>query len=292
MAYRFVIEPMFTAQVATHAHLSARMIENFVNRKRHYDDDVMPAFRKMGIAPPEDRVLEGAWNAIAAQLLAAQADLIQLMEDAKQQGTEVLRSRRGRTAGPKLDLSLTAPSSESPAQVAATAYVMLDGMRGAARDATDEIGRLTPWLSECADPAVGEFVDQLEGLAAQLRPQNIAPGPYAPGDVEANGPPQHAALMSAFKVTFVESFGPHPELMELLPGGDHAAPGFGPLAENMSFAEDSATEPALFTLSVTYPAAGQNDEEARRFASELFERDRNRHSLPRPEKSSVKVTKT
>jgi hypothetical protein len=291
VAYRFVIEPLFTAQVATHADISARLIENFIRRKRQYDEVVMPALRKMGIAPPEDRILEGAWNAVAAQLQSTEADLLQLMEDAREQGTEVLRSRRGRTGGPEIDLSLTAPSSTDSAEVAATVYVMFDGIRGAARDAADEIGRLTPWLSRCADPVAAEFVDQLEELAGQLRPPNVPPGPYAPGEVEANGPAEHAALMSPYKVTFVDCFGPHPDLMDLLPGGDGAAPDFGPLAEEMSFAEDSATDPALFTLSVTYPAAGQNDEEARRFASELYERDRSQHSLPEPAKSSVTVTR-
>lgn len=43
---------------------------------------------------------------------------------------------------------------------------------------------------------------------------------------------------------------------------------FGPLDEELSFAEDGMPDPALFTLSVIYRPAGQNDGEARRFASE------------------------
>jgi hypothetical protein len=38
------------------------------------------------------------------------------------------------------------------------------------------------------------------------------------------------------------------------------------LAEEVSFAEDDATDPAPFTLTMTCPAAGQDGEEARRFA--------------------------
>jgi hypothetical protein len=62
---------------------------------------------------PRTERLTGAWNAIASQLLAAQGDLLRLMEDAKAQGSENLQ-RMGRQAGPKLDASLRAPSSMTP----------------------------------------------------------------------------------------------------------------------------------------------------------------------------------
>jgi hypothetical protein len=166
---------------------------------------------------------------------------------------------------------------------------MWDGMRGSARDAADEIGRLTPWLSRCADPVAGAFAIQLEGLADKLRPPNISPGPYAPGDGEVNGPAQHAALLICFEATFTSSFKPQPELISLFHAGEGDELNFGPLAEKVSFLEDPGSDPSLFTLKVTYPADGQNDEEALRFATELFERDCGRHELPEPEKSTVTV---
>jgi hypothetical protein len=279
--------------VAIHADIAARLLENFVKRKQHYDDAVIPAIRDIGSAGAEDRVLEGAWNAIASQLLSTQDELLRLMEDAKTQGTEALQ-RRGRQAGPKLDLTLTPPSSADPREVAATLYVMWDGLRGAARDAADELDRLIAWLSRCADPVAAQFVVQLSALAGQLRPPNVPPGPYAPGPVEIDGPRQHAALMSRYGVTVVAAFKAQVELMNIMSGSlpekSFGAPDFGPLAKDMNVKEDTTFDPPLFTLTVSYPAGGQGDEQARQFALELFKRDCDRHSLPEPDRLSISVT--
>jgi hypothetical protein len=58
--YRFVIEALLTAQVSSHADISARMPEHLVARKQHYDKVVIPGLRGMGAAGPEDRKLMGA----------------------------------------------------------------------------------------------------------------------------------------------------------------------------------------------------------------------------------------
>lgn len=47
---RIVIEPMLSAQVVAHADLSARLIENFVKRRRHYDEVVILEMRAMPVA--------------------------------------------------------------------------------------------------------------------------------------------------------------------------------------------------------------------------------------------------
>ena len=59
------------------------MLEHFVARNQHYDEVVIPGLRGMGAAGPEDCKLMGAWNATAAQLLAAAEDLHELMRDAR-----------------------------------------------------------------------------------------------------------------------------------------------------------------------------------------------------------------
>lgn len=161
-----------------HADVAARLIDNFVRRREHYDS-VIGAMRERGIAAPEDRKLAGLLNAMASQLLATRDDLLRLMEDAKQQGTENLR-RMGRSAGPNPDTSLTAPDSANPDEVAATVYVMWDGLKHAARDAADQIDRLVGWLSRVNDPEAATFTEQLRRMAGQLRPPGMPPGPYAP----------------------------------------------------------------------------------------------------------------
>jgi hypothetical protein len=133
VAHRFVIEKLLTAQVASHADIAARLLEHLVARKRHYDEVVLPGLRRLTDVPPPDRTLEGAWNATASQLLATASDLLHLMEDARAQGGPNLQ-RSGRSAGPKLDLSLTPPTSADSREIALTLYVMQDGLRHAARD--------------------------------------------------------------------------------------------------------------------------------------------------------------
>ena len=287
IAFRFVIEPMYTAQVSTHADIAGRMLEHLVKRKEHYDNVVIPGLRGMGAAGPEDRMLAGAWNATASQLLSAQDDLLRLMEDATAQGSENLQRQVGRVAGPKLDLSLKAPPSPTPGEITATVYVMWDGLRRAAGDAGDQINRLKAWLSECADPVAQEFVHQLSALVNQIRPQDAPPGPYAPGPVEAAGPSGHTALLHGYTVEVVARFRPEVDLMKAifddLPSKPSAVPDFGPLAESVDVGVGTTSDPGAPTLAVTYPARGQNEDEARRFALALFERDRSEHALPEPE---------
>ena len=287
IAYRFVIEPLYTAQVATQADIAARMLEYLVKRKQHYDNVVIPGLRGIGAAGPEDRKLEGAWNATASQLLSVQDDLLRLMEDARAQGSKNLLQQMGRVAGPKLDLSLTPPALPNQLEIMATLYVMWEGLRGVARDAGDQIGRLNAWLSECADPVARAFVEQLAALATQIRPQDAPPGSYAPGPVEATGPSGHTALLQGYRVNVVARFNPQVDLMRAIfedllskPSGD---PDFGPLAASVDVRVGTTSDPKPPTLTVTYPARGQTADEASRFALALFERDRSRHALPEPE---------
>jgi len=176
VAYRFIIEKLLTAQVASHADIAAWLLEYLVARKGHYDEVVLPALRRMTDVPAPDRTLEGAWNATAAQLLATASDLLRLMEDARAQGVPNLQRSR-RQAGPKLDLTLSPPTSADPQEIAITLHVMQDGLRRAAQDVSDEIGRLNAWLGVCADPAARELVEQLAKLAAEIRPAKASPGP-------------------------------------------------------------------------------------------------------------------
>lgn len=286
IAFHFVIEPLYTAQVSSQADVAARMLEHLVKRKQHYESAVIPALRGMGAAGPEDRMLAGAWSATASQLLSTRNDLLQLMEDARAQGSENLQQRAGRVAGPELDLSLTPPSSANPVEIKATLYVMWDGLRGAARDAGDQLNRLNAWLSQCADPVARAFVEQLSALAIEVRPQDAPPGPYAPGPVETGGPTGHTALMRGYTVEVVASFKSEVDLMQVifgrLPSKPSGVPNFGQLAEDVNVEVGTTSDTQPPNLTVTYPARGQNAEEACRFAVALFERDCSRHSLPDP----------
>jgi hypothetical protein len=285
VSYRFVIEKLLTAQVASHADIAARLLEHLVARKRHYDEVVLPALREMNELPPPDRALEGAWNATAAQLLAAANDLLRLMEDARAQGVPNLQ-RRGRSAGPKLDLTLGPPTSADPREVAATIYVMQDGLRGAARDVSDEIGRLNAWLGVCADPAAREFVEQLAKLAAEIRPDNAPPGPYAPGQVELAGPRDHVALMRSYEVEIVAAFEPDVDLIELvlrrLPAGSPGPPRFGALSDGVDVVAATTADAEFSTLRVTYSSRGKNPEEATQYAIDAFKRTCSELALPEP----------
>ena len=232
-------------------------------------------------------MLAGAWNATASQLLSAQDDLLRLMEDARAQGSENLSKQTGRMAGPKLDLSLKPPSFPSSGEIAATLYVMWDGLRRAATDAGDQINRLNAWLSECADPVSQEFVHQLSALVTQIRPQDAPPGPYAPGPVEAAGPAGHTALLHGYTVEIAARFRPEVDLIKTifdgLPSTPSGLPDFGPLAVNVEVGLATTSAPEAPTLAVTYPARGQNADEAGRFALALFERDRSGHAMAEPE---------
>lgn len=265
VAYRFVIEKLLTAQVATHADMAARLRENLVSRKAHYDEVVLPALRQLTNVPPPDRRLEGAWNVTAAQLRAAADDLLVLMADARAQGAPNLQ-RSGRQAGQKLDLSLRPPTSGNPAEIALTLRVMHDGLRRAARDVSDEIGRLTAWLGVCADPAAQDFVGQLAKLAAEIRPGEAPAGPYAPGQVEATGPSGHVALLRNYEVDVAAAFGPDVDLIALvldrLTTNASGRAKFGPLSESVDVIAATTAEPAHSELRVTYLSRGQNPDEA------------------------------
>lgn len=285
MAYRFVIEKLLTAQVASHADIAARLLEHLVARKRHYDEVVLPALRRMTDVPPPDRTLEGAWNATAAQLLAAASDLLHLMEDARAQGVPNLQ-RTGRSAGPKLDLTLRPSTSADPREVALTLHVMQDGLRRAARDVSDEIGRLNAWLGVCADPAAREFVEQLAKLAAEIRPAEAPAGPYAPSQVEAAGPPGHVALLRNFGVEVTAVFEPEVDLIALvfqrLPSDSSGLPRFGPLSDSVDLDAARTADPEVATLRVSYSARGQDRAEASQYAVDAFRRTCSELALPEP----------
>ncbi|MCW2984741.1 MAG: hypothetical protein JWR63_2311 [Conexibacter sp.] len=286
MAYRFVIEKVLTAQVSSHADIAARLLEHLVKRKEHYDKVVLPPLRAMTNVPPPDRTIEGAWNATADQLLAASADLLALMRDAQAQGSKNLQKRTGRSAGQKLDLTLTAPSSPSPEETVLTLQVMRDGLGRAARDASDEIDRLVAWLGPCEDPVARDFVAQMQRLAGQIRPTGFPPGPHAPTNVEASGPPGHVALMSRFAVDLVACFAPNVDLLlsvlNVLPSDQEGRASLGPLAENVDVVVPTAGDRTSSALHATYTARGQNEDEACQYALGLFERSRDEFSLPSP----------
>ena len=67
-----------------------------------------------------------------------------------------------------------------------------------------------------------------------------------------------------------------------LPSKPSGVPDFGPLAQSVDVAVGTTSDPGASTLAVTYPARGQNEDEARRFTLALFERDRSGHALPEP----------
>lgn len=284
MAYRFVIEKLLTAQVSSHADIAGRLLDHLVKRKQHYDEVVLPALRKLTAVPPPDRTIEGAWNATAAQLLAASDDLLALMDDARSQGVPNLQVRTGRSAGPKLDLTLTPPSSFDPQEIALTIHVMQDGLGRAARDASDEIDRLIAWLEVCADPVAQDFVGQLKQLGSQLRPVSVPPGPYAPGSVEAAGPPGHIALLLNYEVDIVASFEPEVDLLarvlEVLPSDASGRPSLGPLAESVDVTVPIAGASDGPAFRATYAARGQNSDEARQYALGLFGRACSELALP------------
>lgn len=286
MAYRFVIEKLLTAQVSSHADIAARLIEHLVKRKRHYDDVVLPALRDITDAPPPDRGFEGAWNATADQLLAAFEDLLGLMSDARQQGVPALQARPGRSPGQKLDLSLTPPSSTDRQEVAMTLHVMHDGLRRAARDASDELGRLVAWLGVCADPAAQDFAEQMKQLASQLRPTGVPAGPYAPSDVEVQGPPGHVRLMNPYDVDVVASFQPDVDLLttvlKVLPSNSAGQPSLGPLSRNVDVVVPATGAAADPMLRATFVVRGQNPDEARQYAQSLLDRARLQLDLPEP----------
>lgn len=292
MAYRFVIEKLLTAQVSTHADIAARLLDHLVKRKRHYDEVVLPALREMIAVPPPDRTIEGAWNATVAQLLAASADLLRLMEDARAQGVPNLRKRTGRSAGPKLDLTLTPPSSFDPREIAITLHVMQDGLGRAARDASDEINRLIAWLEVCADPAAQNLVEQLKQLGMQLRPVGVPPGPYAPGNVEAAGPPGHIALLLDFEVDIVATFKPEIDLLDrvlqVLPSDASGRPSL-PLALGVDVTIPIADAPERSAFRATYAARGQNPDEARQYALGLFRRACSELALPEAVEVTVNI---
>lgn len=286
MLYRFVIEKMLTAQVSSHADIAARLLDHLVKRKRHYDESILPALRTMTEAPPPDRGLEGAWNATADQLLAASEDLLQLMADARQQGVPALQARTGRSAGQKLDLTLAPPTSATPREIAATLYVMNDGLKRAARDASDELGRLVAWLGACDDPAAQDFVEQMKALASQLRPANVAPGPHAPSNVEVEGPPGHVALMKHYEVHVVAGFGPDVDLLadvlDVLPSDPAGQPSLGPQSKDVDVVVPATGDDERPSLRATFAARGQNPDEAEQYALSLFDRARAQLGLPEP----------
>lgn len=292
MAYRFVIEKLLTAQVSSHADIAARLLDHLVRRKRHYDELVMPTLRAMTNAPPPDRGLEGAWNATADQLLAASDDLLQLMTDARQQGGPALRKRTGRSAGPKLDLTLSPPATADERELVVTFYVMNDGLQRAARDVSDELGRLVAWLGACADPVAQEFIQQMKQLASQLRPIGVSPGPYAPSNVELEGPPGHVRLMKRFEVDVSATFGPKVDLLgalNRLPSDPTGNPTLGPLSTAVDVIVAAAGEAKPSRLCATFVARGQNPEEAQQYAHSTFDRQRAHLGLPETVATTVET---
>ena len=72
-------------------------------------------------------------------------------------------------------------------------------------------------------------------------------------------------------------------ILDDLPSKPSGVPDFGPLARSVDVGVGTTSDPEAPTLAVTYPARGQNEDEASRFVLALFERDRTRHGLAEPE---------
>jgi hypothetical protein len=163
---------------------------------------------------------------------------------------------------------------------------MQDGLRRAARDVSDEIGRLNAWLGVCADPAARELVEQLAKLAAEIRPAKASTGPYAPGQVEAAGPPGHVALLHNYEVEIAAVFEQELDLLALvlqrLCTDSSGRPRFGPLSESVDVAAATTADPETSTLLVMYASRGQNATEATQYAVDAFNRTCSELALPEP----------
>jgi hypothetical protein len=138
----------------------------------------------------------------------------------------------------------------------------------------------------CADPATAEFAEQLAKLAAEIRPTEAPPGPYAPGQVEATGPPGHVELLRSYEVVVAAVFESDVDLLELvlqrLPSGSSGRPSFGSLAQSVDVAAATTADSEPSTLRVTYSSRGQNPEEATQYAVDDFNRTCSELALPSP----------
>jgi hypothetical protein len=73
-------------------------------------------------------------------------------------------------------------------EIQLTLHVMWDGLRGAARDAADQIDRLNAWLTKCAGPAAQRFSEQMVALAKGLRPPGTPPASMHPAELTWQAP--------------------------------------------------------------------------------------------------------
>jgi hypothetical protein len=134
--------------------------------------------RESSQAPPVDPRLRGLSSALGSQVLAVATDLWKLVDDAREQGRDVLGNIRSPQS--TADTSLKAPDISDAPRAGLTMFVMVQGLMRHARDAADQIQRLLVPLSAVADPACLVFASQLDEFSRQIRPSNAPPGPYAP----------------------------------------------------------------------------------------------------------------
>jgi hypothetical protein len=99
--------------------------------------------------------------------------------------------------------------------------------------------------------------------------------------------------MKPYVVDVIARFDPELGLLDAvfneMPSKASGSPDFGELAEQVNVDIGTTSNPTSPTLTVSYPAGGQDADEASRYAVALFERDRDRHSLPEPPTLTTEV---
>lgn len=173
-SYRFPLSENEAAAICVHAELATAMIRALFVRQEHYVSIGKALHDQDGTVAPKTEQAS-AWNAVAEQIKASGETVARLAADARAQLPERLSNLKEPIY--EADTSLQVP----PSQKRALTFVVMGQMMAVAmRDTAEQIQRLTQAMSKVATPEVLVLGAELDQLAAKMRPQGIAPGPYAP----------------------------------------------------------------------------------------------------------------